>query len=76
MALRQVMRGLGYLEYYGHHPGWPWFFGLTILGAVAGGWIGLGVSVALWGAVMAVGAYGRARDHDRLMQKLGRREDV
>lgn len=66
---RQVIRGCGTLPYVGEHPGTPFVAMFIILGAVAGGWIGMGMMAAVFLPIHLLGAYDRAEYSDRIEQE-------
>jgi hypothetical protein len=60
-ALRRTIAGLGYLEGYGHHPGWPSFIGLVVVGCAISLWVGAANAV-VFGSILCIGAYERAKE--------------
>ena len=76
--LKQAVRGAGYLEGYGHHPGWAILIAITLAGGVAG--IDKGGLVGFFGGMLfaavftlplfIVGCIGRANDCDKSQAKL------
>jgi hypothetical protein len=66
--LRQTMRGCGALPYLGDHPGTFILLMVSILGALAGGWIGAVVMLVVFGPFYLMGAYERAQYSDQLVR--------
>lgn len=71
-AIRRVLRGMGYLHGYGHHPGTATLVLFVVMGTIAGAErgaaravIGAGVMLAVFGPMYLIGAHGRGRDHER-----------
>lgn len=56
---RAILRGMGYVEGYGPHPGTPIIVGLLILGWMAGTWMGALAMLAIFGPVYVYGAWSR-----------------
>lgn len=76
--IRQAIRGAGYLEGYGHHPGWG-MMGIYIIvsglaGAQRGGWNGFVGGAAIMAAVIApiflAGCISRANDCDKDQERI------
>ena len=72
-AIRHVIRGCGYLEHCGHHPGTFFVLAFILIGAIAGsdeGWKGsLGRAIltgVLIGPIYLHGAYERSVEDERL----------
>jgi hypothetical protein len=63
--LRRVVMGLGYLEGYGTHPGWPAALVMIAVGFACLTWPAAGLNAGLWFALLCVGAHGRAVDYER-----------
>lgn len=75
-AVRQIIRGCGYLPHVGEHPGTGMIVLFVIMGAVAGlhaGWRGALGGALLMGAVFGpmylYGAWDRANISDRITAK-------
>lgn len=77
-AIRHVIRGCGYLEHCGHHPGTA-FLAICILmgayaGAIRGGWSGALGGAAFMGVFIGPlylrGAYDRSVLDDRLTASI------
>lgn len=71
-VLGHIIRGCGYVDGYGEHPGTLTLFAFVAMGAAAGargGWIGaaLGAAgmLAVFGPMYLYGAYERSRDASR-----------
>jgi hypothetical protein len=71
-AIKRIWMGAGYLEGYGHHPGWP-VFGIFILASGLagirqgglGGFIGgCVVGLVCLGPFFMIGCYSRAKDYE------------
>jgi len=71
-TLRYIIRGCGYLDGYGEHPGTPFLIAMVVMGFVAGaqrgllvGLIGAGVMLAVFGSMYLCGAHDRGRSAAR-----------
>lgn len=72
--IRQIRRGLGYLEGYGHHPGIHIAVILIVFGTVMGALCdqpitGFLLNTAVWGTLLLFGAYDRAVHYDAWKKK-------
>lgn len=75
---KQIYRGAGYLEGYGHHPGWAIVIAITLAGGLAGidkgglnGFFGgMFFSAVFTLPLFIAGCIGRANDCDRSQAKL------
>jgi len=65
-GMRQMYRGTGHLPHVGSHPGSLWIVIFAIMGALAGGIVGVAVMVGVFGPVYLWGAYDRANLSDRI----------
>jgi Na+(H+)/acetate symporter ActP len=76
-TIRLIIRGCGSLPYMGHHPGTVMLFVFTVIAGLAGvekgGIIGFfgGAAFMLigFGPFYLYGAYARAKESDKLMEK-------
>ena len=59
--IKTILRGCGYTPQCGHHPGTLWLVYLTIIGIVAGGWLGGVAMLAMFGPLYLFGAYERGK---------------
>lgn len=59
--VNRIRRGLRYSEKYGSHPGTAPLVAFVLLGAVAGGIIGAGIMLAVFGPFYLLGAYERGQ---------------
>jgi len=64
--LKQARRGMGTLPHVGSHPGTEMFIFFVLTFGLAGGWVGAGVGLLIFGVVYMYGAYDRAEFSDRL----------
>lgn len=70
---KRIWRGAGYLEGYGHHPGWSviaiYMIAAGMAGAARGGWngfVGGGLfMLACISPIFFAGCYSRARDYEQ-----------
>jgi hypothetical protein len=60
-VFNRIIAGLGHIEGYGHHPGWPSFIGLVAIGCAASWWVGV-ADVMVFGSLLCIGAYERAAE--------------
>ena len=58
-TLTRIARGLRWSERYGSHPGTPVICVLVALGAIAGGVLGAGIMMLVFGPLYLYGAYER-----------------
>lgn len=62
--ISKMIKGMGYLEGYGTHPGWPIVIAMSLLGFMMGIIPGL-IHALMWFAMFAFGSYDRYRSWER-----------
>lgn len=62
--IMKAIKGMGYLEGYGAHPGWPIVLGMSAIGFGFGLIPGL-IHATCWFVMFAFGSYGRYKSWER-----------
>lgn len=75
-AVRQTLRGIGYLPHVGDHPGTFWAAVLPLIGVAAGGLVGFLVMAVICWPLYLYGAHDRAEFSDRLEREHSMNSDL